>query len=203
MNKRNQLRLLTLGAALAPLSAMAHTGHQVSGFFQGVMHPLLGADHLLVMLAVGLLAAGRSRVSHQAKAGLLGKQSIVIAAAFLLAMVAGALLAVAGVAVPFVEQGILVSVMAAGVLLALAVRFSRIAGALMAASFALFHGLAHGAELPLAASPLTYIAGFLITTTALLMAGTKLGQLADSYSMGLISRIAGVAVAAFGVFAAV
>ncbi|RTE64720.1 HupE/UreJ family protein [Amphritea opalescens] len=197
MNKRNQLRLVTLGAALAPLSAMAHTGHEVSGFFQGIAHPLTGADHLLVMLAVGLLAAGRSRV------GGLNRESIAIPAAFLFAMVGGTLLALAGVAVPFVEQGIVVSVMAAGVLLALAVRFSLVMGAVVAASFALFHGLAHGAELPLAASPLGYIAGFMISTAALLMAGTKLGQLADSYSLGLISRIAGVAVAAFGIAVAV
>lgn len=192
MNKRNQLRLLTLGGALAPLSAMAHTGHEVAGFFQGILHPLSGADHLLVMLAVGLMAAGRS-----------SKVKAAVPAAFLLAMVAGTLLAVAGLALPFVEQGIVVSVVAAGVLLALAVRFSLIAGIAVAAGFALFHGLAHGAELPLTANPVAYIAGFMISTSALLMAGTRLGQLAESYSLGMISRIAGVAVAAFGVLAAV
>lgn len=203
MNKCNQLRLLTLAAGLAPLSAMAHTGHEVSGFVQGMLHPLTGADHLLVMLAVGLLAAGRSRISMPAKEQIMRNQGIAIPAAFLLAMLAGTLLAMAGVAAPFVEQGILVSVLVVGVLLALAVRFSLVAGIITAASFALFHGLAHGAELPLAANPLAYIAGFLISTSALLFVGTRLGQLADSYSMGLISRIAGVAVAVFGVLAAV
>lgn len=193
MNKRNQLRLLTLGGALAPLSAMAHTGHEVAGFFQGMVHPLSGADHLLVMLAVGLMAAGQSRVS---------RESISIPAAFLLAMVTGTLLSLAGLTIPFVEQGIVVSVIAAGVLLALAIRFSLLAGVAVASGFALFHGLAHGVELPLAVSPVAYIAGFLITTSALLVAGTRLGQLADRYSMGLVSRMAGVAVATFGVMAA-
>ncbi|BBB26919.1 HupE/UreJ family protein [Amphritea japonica] len=193
MNKRNQLRLLTLIGALAPLSAMAHTGHQVAGFFQGLLHPLSGADHLLVMLAVGLMAAGYSK----------SRVGTAVPAAFLLAMVVGTLLAVGGLTVPFVEQGIVVSVMAAGVLLALAVRFTLIAGMVVAAGFALFHGLAHGAELPLAVNPVAYIAGFLITTTVLLVAGTRLGQLADRYSLGMISRISGVAVAAFGVLSAV
>ncbi|UTW04416.1 HupE/UreJ family protein [Amphritea atlantica] len=200
MNKRNQLRLLTLGGALAPLSAMAHTGHEVAGFFQGLVHPLSGADHLLVMLAVGLLAVGQT--GEKAR-DMTRRTRIAVPAAFLLAMVAGTLLAIAGLAVPFVEQGIVVSVIAAGGLLALAVRFSLVAGVAVASVFALFHGLAHGAELPLAAQPVAYIAGFLITTSALLVAGTRLGQLADSYSMGLISRLAGVAVAAFGVLAAV
>lgn len=193
MNKRNQLRLLTLVGALAPLSAMAHTGHEVAGFFQGILHPLSGADHLLVMLAVGLMAAGCSK----------SRAGIAVPAAFLLAMGAGALLTMTGVSVPYVEQGIVVSVVAAGVLLALAVRFTLVAGIAVAAGFALFHGLAHGAELPLAGSPAAYIAGFLITTTVLLMAGSRLGQLADSYSLGLISRVGGLAVAAFGVLAAV
>lgn len=193
MNKRNQLRLLTLGGALAPLSAMAHTGHEVAGFFQGMVHPLSGADHLLVMLAVGLMAAGQNRIS---------RESIAIPAAFLLAMVTGTLLALAGLAVPFVEQGIVLSVITAGVLLALAVRFSLVAGIVVASGFALFHGLAHGAELPLAVSPVAYIAGFLITTSALLIAGTRLGQLTDRCSMGLVSRIAGIAVAGIGILAA-
>ena len=193
MNKRNQLRLLTLVGALAPLSAMAHTGHEVAGFFQGILHPLSGADHLLVMLAVGLMAAGCSK----------SRAGIAVPAAFLLAMGAGALLTMTGVSVPYVEQGIVVSVVAAGVLLALAVRFTLVAGIAVAAGFALFHGLAHGAELPLAASPAAYIAGFLITTTVLLMAGSRLGQLADSYSMGMVSRVGGLGVAAFGVLTAV
>ncbi|MBQ0757295.1 MAG: HupE/UreJ family protein, partial [Amphritea sp.] len=95
MNKRNQLRLLTLVGALAPLSAMAHTGHEVAGFFQGMLHPLSGADHLLVMLAVGLMAAGRSK----------SRVGTAVPAAFLLAMAVGTLLAVVGLTVPFVEQG--------------------------------------------------------------------------------------------------
>ncbi len=193
MNKRNQLRLLTLVGALAPLSAMAHTGHEVAGFFQGILHPLSGADHLLVMLAVGLMAAGCSK----------SRAGIAVPAAFLLAMGAGALLTMTGVSVPYVEQGIVVSVVAAGVLLALAVRFTLVTGIAVAAGFALFHGLAHGAELPLAASPAAYIAGFLITTTVLLMAGSRMGQLADSYSLGMISRVGGLGVAAFGVLATV
>lgn len=196
MNKRNQLRLLAMAGAMAPLSAMAHTGHEVSGFVQGILHPLSGADHLLVMLAVGLMAVGHTRDTSS-------RTRIAVPAAFLLAMVAGTLLAMVGLSVPFVEQGIVVSVIAAGVLLALAVRFSLVAGIVVASGFALFHGLAHGAELPLAVHPLAYIAGFLITTSVLLLAGTRLGQLADSYSMGLISRVAGVAVATFGVLAAV
>ncbi|MBU2966976.1 HupE/UreJ family protein [Amphritea sp. 2_MG-2023] len=195
MNKRNQLRLLTLAAGLVPLSAMAHTGHEVSGFVQGMLHPLTGADHLLVMLAVGLLAAGRTRLTHN-------RAGMAIAGAFLLAMVGGTLLALAGVAVPLVEQGILVSVIAGGILLSLAVRLSLTTGIAVAAGFALFHGLAHGAELPLAASPFAYIAGFLISTSALLFVGTRLGQLADHYRMGMLTRLAGIGMAAFGVLAA-
>ena len=148
------------------------------------------ADHVVVRLAVGLMGSGQNRIS---------REGIAIPAAFLLAMVTGTLLALAGLGVPFVEQCIVVSVITAGVLLALAVRFSLVAGIVVASGFALFHGLAHGAELPLAVSPVAYIAGFLITISALLVAGTRLGQLADSYSLGLVSRIAGVAVAGVGI----
>jgi urease accessory protein len=164
------MKRLTL-AALATLlagPALAHTGHgDAWGFLHGLAHPLLGPDHLLAMLAVGLWSG--LVLPGRVWAG---------ASAFLAAMAAGAGLAWAGIGVPMVEAVILASVLAFGLLAATARRgqaawITRLSLAAIAA-FAAAHGQAHAAEV--AGNAMAYLAGFLVTTAALHLAGIAIAR---------------------------
>lgn len=152
--------LATLIALMAASPAAAHLPEgEYGSFLAGVTHPLFGLDHVLAMIAVGLWAAqigGRALWS--------------VPSAFVLAMVAGFLGALAGLPLPFVEPMILASIMALGLVVALAIRPA--AGLAMAAValFALFHGHAHGGELG-QAEALKFGAGFAIATALLHAAG--------------------------------
>ncbi|MFG1488197.1 HupE/UreJ family protein [Oceanospirillum sp. HFRX-1_2] len=163
MNKTTLSKALLIGASLLPASAMAHTGHEVSGLMAGLTHPLLGLDHLLAMLAVGLWAA---------KIG--GKALWQLPATFVGMMLLSAVLATAGVPFPFVEAGISASVIIAGLLVAFSARFSATASTALVAAMAVFHGAAHGAELPSSAMLSTYLLGFSVATMALHLAGIGL-----------------------------
>ncbi|MBW6494883.1 MAG: HupE/UreJ family protein [Burkholderiaceae bacterium] len=183
---------LTLAALLAASPAFAHTGgFHTSGLIVGMAHPVVGADHVLAMLAVGLWS-GYALPRHF----WLG------AAAFMAAMAAGAGLGFAGVGLPFVEAGITTSVVLFGIL-ALVARPGQGAGITAAslaaiAVFASFHGLAHANEATGAALP--YLAGFLAVTGALHLAGIALARGVARY--GLAQRAMGGAIIASGVLLA-
>jgi urease accessory protein len=146
--------------ATLPAPALAHTGvHATEGFLHGLLHPLTGGDHLLAMVAVGLWASQRG-----------GRHLWVLPVTFVGVMLAGGALARAGLALPWVEGGILLSILVMGARVALAARAPLAAGATLVGVFALFHGFAHGAEMPGAVSGLTYAAGF-ASATALLHSG--------------------------------
>ncbi|HEY4249568.1 MAG TPA: HupE/UreJ family protein [Roseomonas sp.] len=177
---------LTLAAALV-LPAAAHPGHGPEDFATGLAHPFGGLDHLLAMVAVGLLAA---------RTGLATAWRMPVV--FMAAMTVGALLGFEGIALPGIEYGIALSVAAAGLALALALPIPTIAALAATAAFGFCHGMAHGLELPEAASPLGFSAGFLIGTALLHGAGLAAG-LATRTGTGLtLSRAGGVAVAAAG-----
>lgn len=180
-------KLAVAAAMLMPATAMAHSGHEVSGFMAGLSHPVGGLDHLLAMVAVGLWAARMG-----------GKAQWAVPAAFVVTMLLGGVLAVSGVAVPFVEGGIMLSVIAMGILLAFAVKFSPAVCAALVAGFALFHGAAHGTEMPLEASGLAYGAGFALATAALHGAGIVLAKASMKIKAEMATRIAGGAIAAAG-----
>lgn len=139
-------RLLAVALLLAAAPAEAHTGHMAS-FAAGVAHPLLGLDHLLAMVAVGLWAA---RIGGHAR--------WLVPLSFLAAMALGTVLPV-----PFAEPGILVSVLVLGLLVLWAPKLPLWAPMAVAALFALAHGHAHGTELP----GVTAAFGFLLATAAL------------------------------------
>src|SRR5215470_6921814 len=130
-------------------SGLEHTAAFASGSFAtGFVHPWTGLDHLLALLTVGLWA------------GLNGGRALwAWPAAFVGAMLAGAALAIAGLAVPLVEPGILASVVVLGLLVLTAARLPVALGVVLVAVFALLHGHAHGAELPGGASAGAYAAG--------------------------------------------
>jgi len=149
-------------ASVSP--AFAHTGHGASSFMQGFAHPIGGLDHLLVMIAVGLYAA------------MIGGRALwFIPAAFLGAMALGGALGLAGYGLPYTEIGIAVSVIVLGLAVALRVGLPTLAAMALAGVFAIFHGHAHGAEMPQNISGFEYAAGFLLATTLLHAIGITVG----------------------------
>lgn len=157
--------LLLAFAAMLPTAALAHTGvGDASGFSHGFVHPFAGVDHLLAMIAVGLFAAHLG-----------GRALWLVPGAFVATMAAAGAFGAAGVAMPHVETGIALSVVALGVAIAFGVTIPTAFAAGMAGFFAIFHGHAHGAETPAAASGLAYGAGFLLATAALHAAGAASG----------------------------
>ena len=184
-------RGLKAAAALAALTlaagAQAHTfGAHGAGFAAGVAHPFLGIDHLLAMIAVGLWAAQRG-----------GRALWCVPLAFMVTMVVGAMLALFGVVLPAVEAGIAASVLILGLLIAASARLPMLASMLLVGAFAVFHGHAHGTELPQAASVTLYGLGLLAATAALHGLGVGLGM-AFKRLPGMAVQVAGSAIAAAG-----
>jgi urease accessory protein len=177
MNPMNPSRTFALAALiLFAGSASAHTGDHatVAGFAGGLAHPLLGLDHLLAMIAVGLWAAQQG-----------GRALWAVPAAFVGAMILGGGLAWSGIALPQVETAIALSVLVLGLLVATRRLWAATAGMAIAAGFALFHGYAHGLEMPLTASPALYALGFVLTTLGLHgtgIAGSLLGRRAVQWA---------------------
>jgi len=167
MLKRLSLTAAIFGAAAAP--AFAHLNPEEHGsFMAGFSHPLFGMDHILVMVAVGLWAAQIAQGENSRRA------LFVVPAAFVGTMALGFFLAVSGTELPFVEPTILASVIALGLLVAMAVRLPTSACAAIVGLFALFHGHAHGGELG-SAGALQFGIGFMIATALLHVAGIALG----------------------------
>ncbi len=161
-------RAIVAAIAFLPTAAFAHTGlGHVHGFVQGFVHPLGGLDHALAMVMVGIFAWQLG-----------GRAVWLVPATFILVLAAGGGLGFAGGALPFVEIGIAGSVVALGAMVALRVNAPVALAAAIAGVFAIFHGFAHGSEMPAAADGLTYAAGFLLATALLLAGGVAIGFLA-------------------------
>jgi len=188
--KRWQLIVTALVAlSLAP-AAQAHIiSAQGAGFAAGFAHPFSGLDHLLAMVAVGLWAAQLG-----------GRARWVVPLAFMGAMAAGAGLALAGVRLPAVETGIASSVMILGLLVAISARLPAATSAVLVGAFAVFHGHAHGTELPQAASEALYGAGFLLATGLLHATGLGVGALMHRRLESAWLRALGGGIAAIGAF---
>lgn len=182
------LALLAAFALAAPL-AQAHEGAGLAGgFTSGFAHPLLGWDHVIAMLAVGLWGA------------FLGAPALwLLPVVFPLVMAAGGALGVLGVPLPAVEIGIAASAVALGGVVAGALRPPLWVAALLVALFAIFHGHAHGTELPQAANPLAYSLGFVVATGALHLAGIALGLLTRWPAGRVAVRGMGAGIALLGV----
>jgi urease accessory protein len=177
-------------AALAMASpAMAHTGEELAGGFAGgFMHPLLGPDHIAAMLAVGLWGA------------FLGAPAIfILPVVFPLVMAMGGVLGILGVPLPGIEIGIAVSAVVLGLMVALAAKPHLAIAAILVGAFAIFHGHAHGTELPAGANALAYALGFVIATGLLHLAGIGFGLLTKYPNGRRAVRAAGGAIAIAGV----
>ena len=143
------LALAATGLALAPAAAWAHVdGHHGGGFLAGLLHPISGLDHVVAMVAVGLWGA------------VLGPPALwVLPVAFPLVMAFGGLLGLLGVPIPGVEIGIAVSGLVMGLMVLLELRPPLWLAALIVSAFAVFHGHAHGAELPAGSNALGILLG--------------------------------------------
>jgi urease accessory protein len=173
---------------LIPTLAQAHPGHGATGFVQGFSHPLSGLDHLLAMLAVGLWAAQMG-----------GRARWAVPATFVSLMALGGALGMAGLHLPMVEPGIAASVLVLGLLIAASARLSLAAAMPLVGVFALFHGFAHGAEMPASVSGFEFAAGFVLVTATLHAAGIGLGMAMQRVASAPLVRFAGAAIAVAGV----
>lgn len=189
MSIRKQLATMAaLVAALASPWAIAHGVHEsAGGFGAGLAHPFLGLDHVLAMLTVGLWAAQTG-----------GRALVAVPATFVATMAAGSALALSGFALPHVEIVVALSVLTLGLIVAFAVRMPLAIGVVLTGAFALFHGYAHGSELPALASPVAYAFGFLLATALLHVSGVASGLALDRVHVRRL-RLAGACMSAAGV----
>lgn len=175
---------------LAPSLAFAHTGvGGTTGFFHGFSHPLSGLDHVLAMIMVGIIAWQLG-----------GRALWLVPATFVLVMAAGGALGMAGIGLPFVEAGIALSVIVLGAVVALGIRAPVAIAAGVVGLFAVFHGHAHGAEMPAAAGGIAYAIGFMLATAVLHIAGIGLGfivaRIGDRHGMIAVRTAGGLAAVA-------
>jgi urease accessory protein len=188
--------LFAVALTLVPTIASAHVGvGDAHGFVHGFSHPLSGLDHILAMVAVGLFAAHLG-----------GRALWLVPLTFVSVMAIAGVLGMAGVGLPYVEIGIGMSVVVLGLAIAFQLNISTLAAMGLVGFFAIFHGHAHGAEMPESASGLAYGIGF-VCATALLHAvgiglGLTIGYAGQTYSRRIVqvgggaTAIAGVAILA-------
>ncbi len=196
MNRRTLLSLRTAGVLIvaglfsSAAPALAHVDPGLAGgFVSGFVHPLSGPDHLLAMVAVGLWGA------------FLGRPLIILLPViFPTVMAVGGVLGMIGVPMPPIEIGIALSVLILGGAVALAWRAPVWLAALGVAVFAIFHGYAHGAELPSIADPVAFSLGFVMATGMLHVVGIAIGLVATRPGGASIVRVLGGLIAVVGVY---
>ena len=158
---------ITTVLILAPAIALAHPGHaDANGLIRGFIHPVTGIDHVLAMIAVGVLAAQLG-----------GRALWLVPLSFVTVMAFAGALGMAGIRLPFAEVGIALSVVVFGLAIAFPLNLSTVATTALVGFFALFHGHVHGAEMPGAMSAIPYAAGFVAATALLHAIGVGLGLL--------------------------
>ena len=189
--RRSVLTTLSTVLVLAPTIALAHTGHgDTSGLMHGFTHPITGIDHVLAMVAVGVLATQLG-----------GRALWLVPVGFVGVMVVAGTLGMAGIQLPVSEVGIALSVIVLGLAVAFRLSLPESAAIALVCFFAMFHGHVHGAELPAAASRVPYAAGFVGATAMLHAVGVGIGLLVG-WEAGALSRrlvqAGGGAMALFG-----
>ncbi len=190
MIARSAIAALTSIALLLPAAASAHEGSSLpyGSFVAGLAHPVLGIDHFLAMVSVGIVSAQIG-----------GRAIWTVPATFVGVMALGGLLGWLDVGLTSVEFGIAFSVLALGTAIAADRRLPVLVAMGAVAIFATFHGYAHGAEMPTVANPLRYALGFMTGTALLHVAGVLIGDISQHYARGkVLLRIAGAAIAGAG-----
>jgi len=189
---RTAFRLLVMVALLlAPSVAFAHPGHGEGGsLLAGFIHPFSGIDHLLAMTAVGLFAAHLG-----------GRALWAVPATFVAMMALGGVFGAAGVSLPFAETAIALSVLVFGFVIFSGMTPPVLAAMALVGIFAIFHGHAHGTEMPVGGSGVVYGIGFMVATTLLHGFGITLGlaiRWFDDVPRRRAMQACGVAIALIG-----
>jgi urease accessory protein len=187
MNPSTIRRLLTAVAIAIPTAAQAHPGHGTSEFSAGALHPVFGMDHLVAMIAVGLLSATLG-----------GRARWILPLVFAASLALGAFAGAAGLIIPGIEHGIALSVLILGAILAFSARLQISAAAAIIAISGAFHGLAHGIEIPADANGFIFGLGFVLSSALLHAIGIAIGQQSIRTSRPNFIRYAGAAAAVFG-----
>lgn len=188
--KKLHLLYVSLITLILPNIALAHTATQTKGFISGLSHPVLGFDHLLAMISVGILSAQMG-----------GRAIWTVPATFVAIMLAGGVLGMQGIPFFSVELGIACSVLALGVALAAEKKLPQVLAMLFVGFFAIFHGHAHGTEMPQLAQPALYALGFVIGTTVIHIAGVLVGSFSKFVPNGVqLLRYIGAGIAGIGFY---
>lgn len=176
-------------AMLSPVVAHAHSLHEGTSFLGGFLHPLMGPDHLLAMLGVGIISV------------LIGGRAIFwVPGAFVAAMLFGGTLGVLGVALPYVELGIAMSVLLLGLGIAAPRQLPMLVSMAVVGLFGTLHGNAHGVEMPHAAAPAFYSLGFILSTAIIHLVGVGIGFIPMlHWKNRLPMRVAGVMITMTGI----
>jgi urease accessory protein len=186
---RTKYLWIAILSLVASETALAHTGEGITGgLMSGFMHPLAGLDHVSAMVAVGILGA------------FLGRPAIwVLPVVFPLVMAFGGVLGLLGIPIPYIEVGIAASSLVLGSMILFQIKPPLWITATIVAAFAIFHGHAHGTELPKAASALAYSVGFVVSTGLLHLAGIGFGELIRWPTGKIIARATGGIIALVGI----
>ena len=189
-SKIKQLIPILVFLTFIPSQSYAHSyGGATSGFATGFFHPLGGLDHFLAMFAVGLWGAQ------------IGGRSVwTLPVTFPLIMVIGGFLGITKILLPGVEIGISLSMLALGAAIAMNWKSSEIIMIALVSIFAIYHGYAHGLELPKATKPADYAIGFVVSTGLIHILGIGIGMLSQKFYSGKSTRILGGVVILGGVY---
>ncbi|WP_319782824.1 HupE/UreJ family protein [Oceanisphaera sp. IT1-181] len=194
MNKMTKL-LMTVGLMLTATAAVAHPGHGVlhthNDFLSGLLHPMMGLDHLLAMAAIGFWSIRQNTAMKN------GTPLFVVGG-----MMVGAALAWGGLSLAGVEMGIAMSVLLAGILIATMAKLPTAVGGTLVALFMITHGYAHGTEMSAGASLMSYMAGFVLATLAITFVGRSLGTVMLKADNRITRALGGVVAVIGGVLAA-
>ncbi len=193
MNRMIQL-LMTASLMLVATAAAAHPGHGLhthSDFLSGLLHPMMGIDHLLAMAAIGFWSIRQNTGMKR------GAPLFVVGG-----MVIGAAIAWSGISLAGVETGIAMSVLLAGVLIATMAKLPTVVGGTLVALFMITHGYAHGTEMTEGASLMAYMTGFVIATLAITFVGRGLGTLMLNADNRITRTLGGVVAVIGGILAA-
>lgn len=191
--KRNILNstVIALLVSLIPSIAYAHDGSvlPLGGFLNGLVHPVLGYDHFLAMLSVGILSAQMG-----------GRAIWTVPATFVSVMAWGGALGLINIGLQSTELGIAASLVLLGSIIAAERKLPILLAMVGVGFFAIFHGYAHGTEMPQTAEPVQYALGFLTGTALIHIAGLVIGDIAKRYQAGpTVLRFGGSLIAVMGV----
>ena len=189
-NKFLKSFLMALLFAAIPGVAYAHDGTNLGlgGFLSGIVHPVLGYDHLLAMLSVGIISAQIG-----------GRAIWTVPATFVSVMAVGGVLGLINIGLNVTELGIAVSLVILGLVIAAERKIPTLIVMIGVGFFAIFHGYAHGAEMPDTAEPFLYALGFLVGTALIHIAGVVIGDISRHYERGKVAlRVGGALIAVVG-----